>query len=427
MAGANQDPPLPSDYSTRTDMRAGARGATARRRAAPGTRRWPARAVLVVLLLVAAVAVALGFSARHGGHTVASGHGASIQPRSNPGPQPRATPKPSAPLRRMLGQMIVARVSGSRPSSSLLARIRAGQVGGVILFSDSFASGLAVARASIQALQRAARQGGNPPLLVMTDQEGGEVKRVPGPPTLAPSQMSSTAVAFAQGKAAAQLLRSVGVNLDLAPVADVERVAGSFLGTRSFGSKPSKVAADACAFARGVASQQVAYTLKHFPGLGRATGNTDLGPVRINSPATALRTDYAAYRTCGAGSLGIVMISNAIYPALTGSLPAVMSPLTYARELRIATGRSSVVTISDDLQAGAIAGQRAPARHAINAGLDLLMYAGSEQASAAAYSILLPQARSGAVSRARVQAAYDAILALKQRITRHTPGRSPLG
>jgi beta-N-acetylhexosaminidase len=315
----------------------------------------------------------------------------------------------------MLGQMIVARFAGTRPSGSLLARVRAGQVGGVILFGDNFAGGLAVARAGIQQLQRAARQGGNPPLLVMTDQEGGEVKRVPGPPTLAPSQMTSTAVAFAQGKAAGQLLRSVGVNVDLAPVADVERVAGSFLGTRSFGSTPSKVGADACAFARGVASQHVAYTLKHFPGLGRAIRSTDVARVWIKATMTALRSDYAAYRACGAGPRALVMVSSAIYPALTGPLPAVMSPLTYGRELRIATGSSAAVSISDDLQAGALASQRAPARHAINAGLDLLMYAGTEQASATAYSILLREARTGAVSRGRIRAAYVAIVALKRR------------
>ena len=316
----------------------------------------------------------------------------------------------------MLGQMIIARFPGPSPSAAMLARIRAGEVGGVILFSDNFSRGLPSARAMIGDLQRAARLGGNPPLLVMTDQEGGAVNRVPGPPTLAPSEMSSPALAFAQGRAAGRLLRPLGVNVDLAPVADVERAAGSFLGTRSFGSTPTEVAADACAFARGLASEHVAYALKHFPGLGRATQSTDVAPVTIGASAADVRADYAAYETCGRGPLAMVMISNAVYPSLTGALPAVMSPLTYARELPSATADASDVTISDDLEAAAITGQAAPARHAINAGLDLLMYAHSEQASAEAYGALRVEAAAGLVSKTRIRVAYDAIVLLKRRV-----------
>lgn len=203
--------------------------------------------------------------------------------------------------------------------------------------------------------------------------------------------------------------------MDLAPVADVERVSGSFLGTRSFGSAPETVAAEACAFAKGIASEHVIYTLKHFPGLGRASANTDVAPVSIDVAPEEMRVDYAAYRACGRAPLAAVMISSAIYPALTGPLPAVMSPLTYQRELPDATGTSQAVTISDDLQSAAIAAQRAPARHAIDAGLDLLLYAQTEEASARAYAALLDEARSGVLSRARVKAAYRAIIALKQR------------
>jgi beta-glucosidase-like glycosyl hydrolase len=142
--------------------------------------------------------------------------------------------------------------------------------------------------------------------------------------------------------------------------------------------------------------------------------------VAIDASREELRADYAAYRACGRRPLATVMVSSAVYPALTGPLPAVMSPLAYQRELPAATGRAHEVTISDDLQSAAIGAQRAPARHAINAGLDLLMYAQSETASAAAYAALLDEARTGVVSRARVRAAYGAILALKRRAARPT-------
>ena len=171
------------------------------------------------------------------------------------------------------------------------------------------------------------QQGGHPPLLIMTDQEGGALKRLAGPPDLAPSAMTSTSTALAQGTATGRLLRAAGVNVDLAPVADFERVPGSFPGSRSFGSDPSVVANLACACAQGLQSEGVAYALKHFPGLGRATSSTDDGPVSVDATASEIRGDYLPYVPCAAGPLAIVMISNASYPNLTGPQPAVMAVL----------------------------------------------------------------------------------------------------
>lgn len=324
-----------------------------------------------------------------------------------------AHPVMPAGVARMLGQMIVARFAGPRPSRSFLARLQSGQIGGVILFADNLTGGLGATRALTGELQQAARKGGNPPLLIMTDQEGGAVRRLPGPPEVAPSEMTSDSVALEQGRATGRLLRSVGVDLDLAPVADVERVPGSFLGTRSFGSDPDLVAGRACAFAQGLASEGVGYTLKHFPGLGRATSSTDTGLVSIDASAAALRDDYPAYLACASNPRALVMISSAIYPNLSGPLPAVMSPATYQRELRTAIRGPLGPTISDDLQASGLAGQASPARHAIAAGLDLAMYAQTERASAEAYSDLLAAVRSGHIGVARIRDAAQRIQALK--------------
>jgi beta-N-acetylhexosaminidase len=312
--------------------------------------------------------------------------------------------------------MIVASFTGSVAPPSLIARIRSGEIGGVILFSSNVAGGATATRALTGELQRAAREGNNPPLLIMTDQEGGEVKRLVGPPTLAPQAMSSSVVAFQQGRKTGRLLRDEGINVDLAPVADVERVAGSFLGSRAFGTTASTVRNLACAFAEGVASQQVAFTLKHFPGLGRAASSTDLGPVAIDASPADLRSDYQPYQRCGANPLALVMVSSATYPALAGPLPAVMSSTTYSRELPVAIPSRPALTISDDMESPAITRETAPARTAINAGLDLLLYAGTEQGSADAYPTLLAEARSGLVKTGRIRAADQSIAALKRMV-----------
>jgi beta-N-acetylhexosaminidase len=321
-------------------------------------------------------------------------------------------------LARLVGQLIVARFSGTQPSPRFLTRVHAGEVGGVILFADNTAGGLDATRRIVDELQRAARTGGNPPLLVLTDQEGGTVRRLSGPPALAASQMSSTAIAQSEGKAAGELLRSVGINVDLAPVADVERTPTSFLGSRSFGSIPAAVAARACAFATGLASTGIAYTLKHFPGLGRAVASTDNSPVSIPAPREALRSDYAAYESCGARPQALIMISSASYPSLAGPSPAVLSPAIYHRELPIAIGATGPLTISDDLQASALASVASPALGAVNAGLDLVLYARTEDGSASAYVRLLDDARTGAFPLRRLREAVARIDQLKHTLPR---------
>lgn len=353
-----------------------------------------------------------------GGTSSAGTGGASAPGRQSATGSPAAGSNHRAvPLGRMLGQMIVTRLSGSMPSPALLRRIRLGQVGGVILFSESLAGGPSAARAAISALQQAARASGNPPLLVMTDQEGGEVRRLQwAPPRRAAAQMTSAALTQNEGEATGRALRSVGVNLDLAPVADVVHIAGSFLGTRSFGATSTQVTERACSFAAGLARDGVGYTLKHFPGLGWASASTDVQPVVIDLPAAALRADYEPYLACGSNPDGIVMVSNAIYPHLaSGDAPAVLASQTYTREMRIATDRSPV-TISDDLQAGALADQPNVPERAVRAGLDMLLFAQTEAASQEAYETLLADVRAGGIRPARIKAAYGAILGFKAEV-----------
>lgn len=328
-----------------------------------------------------------------------------------------ATDGSTVPIDQMLGQMIVSSYAGNTPPQALLDRVRAGEVGGVILFSENTAGGEASTRAQIAELQAAASAGGKPPLLIMTDQEGGEVRRLAwAPPFLAAADMRSAEVAAAEGAATGAALRAVGVNLDLAPVSDVVHVADSFLGTRSFGDEPLAVSERACAFASGLASAGVGYTLKHFPGLGRALGDTDNEPVTINASAQELRADYETYVRCASNPNGIVMVSNATYPALTGnSTPAVMSPEIYKTELGQIVGYNGV-TISDALGAGALAHEADPAERAIDAGLDLALYAGTEEESVNAYVGLREDLRTGGIPRSRVEEAYTAIMALKVRI-----------
>lgn len=157
--------------------------------------------------------------------------------------------------------------------------------------------------------------------------------------------------------------------------------------------------------------------LKHFPGLGRARGNTDDQPVTIRDDAAAIGSDWSPYARCAAEQRTAVMMSSAAYPALLGRLvPAVLDPRTYARELPRAGVPGSTMTVSDDLEAGALAGSARPAHRALAAGLDLLLFARSEAGSARAYRSLLAEVRAGAIPSSRVRGAAGGVLALKAQL-----------
>jgi beta-N-acetylhexosaminidase len=183
---------------------------------------------------------------------------------------------------------------------------------------------------------------------------------------------------------------------------------------RTFGSNPTKVAKAACSFAKALAREHVAYTLKHFPGLGDAIATTDAQPVAVTESAASIYDDDAAYRRCGHGKLAAVMISSASYPNLTGSAPAVLSPLTYRKVIE--QDRINALLISDSFESGAIQNLQSPALHALNAGLDMVMYPDYESVALSAYSTLVNDAEHRLLPVQRLDAAVNKVLELKRNL-----------
>lgn len=321
-------------------------------------------------------------------------------------------------VRELVGQRFVVAMRGTSPSAALLARIRRGEVGGVILFGANVES-LTQLRRLTSALQLAAREAKRPPLLIATDQEGGRVRRLPwaGPANSA-AELGRTGARRIRDEAQAsgRALRLAGVNVDLAPVGDVP-AAGSFMAIeqRTFASTPAAVAVAAVAFSRGLGAARVAATVKHFPGIGRATRNTDRAALAIAATmAELVRTDLLPFRSAIAAGAPIVMISNAIYPALDAK-PAPWSP-RIQRLLRRELGFTGV-TITDALESAATTRGRAlPAVAALaaQAGVDLLLLTGSEASSAAAFERVAVVAEQGRISAAELQVSYGRVLALKR-------------
>jgi beta-N-acetylhexosaminidase len=322
-------------------------------------------------------------------------------------------------VRQLAGQRIVCGFDGRTAPASLLRAVSNGELGGVILFDDNIRSRRQVARmtAAIQATQRPT--GLSDPVLVSVDQEGGQVKRFPGPPKLSAEQMGARGegAARSQGAATGRSLKGVGVNVDLAPVLDVARPSGFIAEQdRGFSSKPARVAAAGVAFAEGLQSAGVAATAKHFPGLGSTSANTDLRPARIPLSAKALRSvDERPYSSYVAAGGKLVMVSSARYPALGGpSLPASQSRRIATGELRGRLGFEGV-SITDSLETPAARAGASAAKVAVRAaaaGSDILLYVHCDAGVRAARS-LRKALNSGKLDRARFEASVDRILALR--------------
>ncbi len=330
--------------------------------------------------------------------------------------------EPALSQDRAIGQMLISHVSGLSASPHLLARIRAGQVGSVILFGENIVSNEQL-KALTSSLQQAARAGGNPPLFIGLDQEGGPVKRIPSaPPTESAAQMGSSAnprsTAERQGLETGEYLRRWGVNLDFAPVSDIPNTADNFLGERAFGHVAHQVVEGATGFAIGLSLAHVAGSAKHFPGLGDAGArDTDLEVVTIGASKRELREGYAPYErmaASGASVAPMVMISNAIYPNLDPSdLPADLSRVIVGNELA-AAHMGNRVTITDDLEVPAVERYPDGPIKAALAGDDMLMFAQDEQSSERAFRQLRAAVASGLIPRTRVIAAAGRVDALKR-------------
>jgi beta-N-acetylhexosaminidase len=320
---------------------------------------------------------------------------------------------------QLAGARVITGFSGHRPPAGLRRMISAGQVSGVILFDGNFRGRDSVRRLTAR-LQAIPRPAGLPPLLITVDQEGGLVRRLPGPPRPSAASIGARGAAFAErlGRATGESLRSMGVNVDLAPVLDLGRPGRAiFEEGRTFARKPGAVSRIGTGFARGLATGGVAATAKHFPGLGAARINTDNAVQRIRLPAAKLRSaDERPYTSFIEAGGEMVMLSTAVYPALSGK-PAALSRAIATGELRDRLGFQGV-SITDALgsvSARAVGGPARTATDAAAAGTDLVLYTGLADA-ARAQRALANGLSGGSLERADFEASVNRVLALRSRL-----------
>ena len=386
-------------------------------------------------LRIAAFAIAAcGMVAIGGAGTVSASTTASTA-ASRARAAPLAAVIPRLTAQQLAGQRVIYSYSGLNPPAALISLIRHGDAAGVIFFGDNISSRAQISTV-IRTLKAANLSAGNPvraPLLLMTDQEGGEVRRLPGEPVLSEKQIGAfahpaqqAAAATAAGTGAGKNLRGVGMNVNLAPVLDVFRRPGDFDDQfgRSYSMNPAVVSRLGADFITAQQHVGVAATAKHFPGLGAAASsqNTDMQPVKLNLSASMIRgVDEFPYQAAIAAGVKLVMVSWAVYPSLDSKRPAGLSGPVIGNELRTRL-RFKGVTITDALEAGALRSFGTTQNRAFlaaGAGMDLILCAeGSTLQGEAALGGLENGYVHGRLNHAAFMAAVGRILALRAGLPR---------
>ncbi|KAK4496660.1 hypothetical protein PRZ48_012642 [Zasmidium cellare] len=302
----------------------------------------------------------------------------------------------------------------------------AGRLGGIILFGENVNDNLP---AQIDALQQTYKKSKNYPgfpLLILTDQEGGEVNRLPGGPTQSAKeigQSSDPATAAANaGSTVANVFSEYSVNGDLAPVLGVYRQEGDFLDEfeRSYGNTSQLVSTCVGPFISAMQSKGVLATAKHFPGLGAAArgANTDVEPVTLNLTLDEIRgVDEVPYKTAIGAGVKMVMPSWAVYPALDSKYPSGLSKRWIQQELRGRLGFRGV-TISDAIEAGSLAAFGGTAERTIlasSAGMDIILAAARNTTQGSdAVNAIVAGLKNGRLDRRAFQESTKRIVDLRR-------------
>ncbi|KAL9610379.1 MAG: hypothetical protein Q9167_004919 [Letrouitia subvulpina] len=335
-------------------------------------------------------------------------------------------PATVATLTTDVGIHVIHSYPGATPPQSLLDLTAQGKVGGIIIFGENVNSNLPATIAKFQsAYLKSPGSSPSTPLLIMTDQEGGLVRRLPGGPYSSEKQIGQSAnptqAATTAGDQAASALKAQKNNANLAPVLEVFRKPGDFMDKdqRSYSNVASVAAACGAAFIKEQQALGILATAKHFPGLGSAsaTQNTDAAPVTLGLSLSEIRSvDEVPFQQAIAAEVKMVMPSWALYPALDPKYPSGLSSKWIQGELRGRLGYAGV-TVSDAIEAGGLRAFGNDANRAVlasQAGMDLILAAGRNTTQGKAVGDALVKAViDGTIDRGAFDAATQRILAIR--------------
>ncbi len=330
-------------------------------------------------------------------------------------------------LRETVGQLMMIGFAGTALTPELVDWIQEYRPGGVILFSRNLVDPEQVARLTT-ALQEVAP---GPPLLIAIDQEGGRVSRLPQGFTIFPAAATvaacqSSDVVYSTTEVTAKELKAVGINMNMAPVLDVNtNAANPIIGNRAFGETPEQVCTFGVAAMTGLQDNGVIACGKHFPGHGDTiTDSHKILPV-VTAPKERLySTELIPFRHAIKHGLRTIMTAHVLYTALDPTFPATLSPIILTDLLRTELGFDGI-TITDDLEMNAILSHGSVGEAAVQslrAGADILLICHQQDRQSEAVRAVEHAIETGDLSTEQVLTSARRIQGLKQDfLDAHTP------
>ena len=327
-------------------------------------------------------------------------------------------------LRHQIGQMIIAGFPSLEVDEQACRLVEEYQVGNFILFARNMKTARQTAAMCSDLSRMTFDKLGVAPFIA-ADQEGGMVSRITEGAALFPGAMAIAAGATEEqarqvGKNCGEMLRALGVNVNFAPVMDVNiEPMNPIIGTRSYGDDPQKVADLGCAVMEGMVEGGVIATLKHYPGHGNVKTDSHLDlPVNDTDPAVLEDTEFLPFKQAFDRGAPALMSCHIVFPKLDPQLPATLSPAIVGDLLRNKQGFQGLV-FTDCMEMDAIRkgwGTAQGAVLAVAAGCDVLCISHHVEAVQAAVEAIEQAVADGIIPRSRIQESYDRIMAVKKRM-----------
>lgn len=338
-----------------------------------------------------------------------------------------------------IGQRLMLAFEGARPSRHILEWLANRPLAGVTLFRELNVTNPAQVRVLTNTLQNAAAQAGQPPLIIAADQEGGQLVALGDQTTQFPGNMALGAagdpdLAFQAGQAVGRELAAMGINLNYAPVCDVNSNPNNpNVGVRAFGDDQDLVARMGSAMINGLQSAGVAATAKHFPGSGESAIDPHFGvPILEHQLERLEAVEFRPFKAAIAAGVRVMMTAHIALPALTGkrALPSTLSRQVMHDLLRGDLGFNGLL-ISDALDMKAITqGQHQiiDIITALRAGVDLLLLSSDRSIQERTFTGLKLAASRGLIESAEVAASFKRVINLKSWLAKQDqPGLDVVG
>lgn len=324
-------------------------------------------------------------------------------------------------LEDKIGQMILAGISGTTMDTNAKNLVNQFHVGGIIFYKDNFET---PAQAIQLVNQMKAENSSNLPLFLSTDQEGGTVTRLPGgltnfPPNKQIGKINNPEFSYKVGTLLGRELKEFGLNLDFAPVLDINSNPNNpVIGARSFGNNAEIVSELGIQTMKGIQSQNVIPTIKHFPGHGDTSVDSHLELPIVNKSLEELKKlELIPFERGIAHGADIVMVAHILLPQLDKNNPASMSKAVMTDLLRKQLGFKGVI-ITDDMTMGAITEHfdiGKAAVESVKAGSDIILVGHDYNKVVKIISSLKTAVQNGEISQQRLNESIERIIQLKKK------------